>query len=107
MLKRGLMMPTQLNSLRVLMVAARYFPSVGGVETHIYEVGRRLACAGIKVTILTTDMSGQLPIAEESEGMQIRRVRAWPANKDYYFAPGIWNIITRGCWDPCPLPGIS
>lgn len=92
-------MPTQLNPLRVLMVAASYFPSTGGVETHVYEVGRRLACMGVEVTILTTDMSGQLPVAEESEGMQIRRVRAWPANKDYYFAPGIWNIITSGCWD--------
>src|SRR5437868_3441004 len=34
-----------------------------------------------------------------SEGMQIRRVRAWPTNKDYYFAPGIYRIITHGHWD--------
>ena len=97
--KRGLMMPTKLDPLHVLMVAARYFPSTGGLETHVYEVGWRLAAMGIEITILTTDMSGQLPITEESEGMQIRRVRAWPANKDYYFAPGTWNVITRGSWD--------
>jgi glycosyltransferase involved in cell wall biosynthesis len=31
--------------------------------------------------------------------MQIRRVHAWPTNKDYYFAPGIYRTITRGRWD--------
>ncbi len=38
-------MPGESRSLRVLMVAARYFPYMGGVETHVYEVGRRLAQA--------------------------------------------------------------
>jgi glycosyltransferase involved in cell wall biosynthesis len=92
-------MPTEPSSLRVLVVAACYLPYVGGLETHVYEVGRRLACAGIDVTILTTDVSGRLPIVEESEGMHIRRVRAWPANKDYYFAPAIYRVITGGRWD--------
>lgn len=66
---------------------------------HIYQVGKRLARAGVEVTILATDLSGRLPSVEESEGMHILRVRAWPANKDYYFAPGIYNVITRGNWE--------
>lgn len=85
--------------LRLLLVAARYVPYVGGLETHVYEVGRRLASAGIEVTVLTTDVSGTLPRVEKFEGKQIRRVRAWPANKDYYFAPGIYNAIIHGQWD--------
>lgn len=97
--KREPGMPTESSPLRVLLVAARYFPYVGGLETHVYEVGRRLACMGVEVTVLTTDLSGRLPIVEESEGMQIHRVRAWPTNKDYYFAPGIYRFITRGSWD--------
>ena len=31
--------------------------------------------------------------------MQILRVRAWPTNKDYYFAPVIYRFITCGQWD--------
>lgn len=85
--------------MRVLLVAVRYFPYVGGLETHVYEVGRRLARSGIEVTVLTTDVSGQLPTVEEAEGMQIHRVRAWPTNRDYYFAPGLYRVITRGQWD--------
>ena len=92
-------MPNESSALRVLLVAARYFPYMGGLETHVYEVGRRLAHAGVEITILTTDVSGRLPTVEEAEGMQIRRVRAWPANKDYFFAPGIYRIITGGRWD--------
>src|SRR5207302_6113728 len=42
--------------------------------------------------------SGRLPAAEESEGMRILRVRAWPI-KDYRFAPGIYRVITHGSWD--------
>jgi glycosyltransferase involved in cell wall biosynthesis len=92
-------MPTKPGSLRVLLVAASYLPYVGGLETHVYEVGRRLARAGIDTTILTTDVSGRLPKVEESEGMHIRRVRAWPTNRDYYFAPEIYRVITGGRWD--------
>jgi glycosyltransferase involved in cell wall biosynthesis len=44
-------------------------------------------------------VSGALPTIEELEGKHIRRVRAWPANRDYYFAPGIYSAITHGQWD--------
>lgn len=93
-------MTNESSPLRVLIVAPRYTPCPqGGIAMHIYQVGPRLARAGIDVTILATDVSGKLPAAEESEGMHILRVRAWPAKKDYYFAPGIYHIIARGSWD--------
>ncbi len=92
-------MNTSKNTLNVLMVAARYFPYIGGVETHVYEVAWRLVQAGIRVTVLTTDVSGQLPAIEESRGVQILRVPAWPTNKDYYLAPAIYRIITQGQWN--------
>lgn len=91
--------------LRVLLVTARYFPLMGGVETHCYEVGRRLASAGAEVTVLTTDPSGKLPRREVVEGIRVRRVRAWPAKKDYYFAPAIWRAIRRGGWDVVHVQG--
>lgn len=98
-IEKSKLMAGETTRLRVLMVTPGYFPKVGGVETHVYEVARRLARAGVEVTVLTTDVSGQLPTVEESEGMHIHRVGAWPANKDYYFAPDIYRIITQGSWD--------
>lgn len=93
------MPPTTLAPLRILMVTPRYFPDMGGVETHVSEVTRRLAHAGADITILTTDRSGRRPASEQIDGVSIRRVRAWPAQRDYYFAPGISRVIADGAWD--------
>lgn len=93
-------MPIEPHPLRVLLVAPRYFPyPQGGVITHVYQLGQHLARMGLEVTILTTDVSGRLPASENLDGLQVRRVRAWPANKDYHFAPGIYRVIARGNWD--------
>lgn len=98
--------PTQRPSMRVLMVTPRYFPLMGGIETHVHEVAQRLAAAGVDVTVLTTDPSGKLPAREEVAQVTIRRVRAWPANKDYYFAPDVARVIAREPWDLIHCQGI-
>lgn len=85
--------------LRVLMVTPRYFPLIGGVETHVDQVARRLVRDGANVTVLTTDTTGRLPRREERDGVIIERVRAWPAQRDYYFAPELWRVVARGGWD--------
>lgn len=85
--------------MHILMVAARYIPFIGGTEIHTYEVAQRLIEAGHHVTVLTTDLTGKLPPVEVNQGVQIVRVRAWPANSDYYFAPQIYRTIRNGNWD--------
>lgn len=87
------------KELNILMVTPCYFPHIGGIETHVYEVGWRLAQANARMTVLTTDVSGKLPSTEVLEGVQVIRVPAWPANKDYYLAPAIYRIIAEGQWD--------
>jgi glycosyltransferase involved in cell wall biosynthesis len=84
--------------LRLLMVTPRYFPLVGGVEHHVAQVARLLA-RDADVTVLTTDTTGELPQAEESDGVKIVRVRAWPRGRDYYFAPRLSRAIRGGDWD--------
>ncbi|MBK9715261.1 MAG: glycosyltransferase family 4 protein [Kouleothrix sp.] len=91
--------PVESGPLRLLLVTPRYVPHVGGVEHHVHQVARRLARAGVDVTVLTTDPAGQLPPDERSEGVRIIRVPAWPARRDYYVAPGIYRTIVDGGWD--------
>src|SRR3954453_11943795 len=79
------------SGLRVLMVSFRYLPFMGGVELHVDQVARRLAARGVDITVLTTDPTGTLPTEEHLDGVHVRRVRAWPANRDYYFAPRIYT----------------
>src|SRR5258707_693833 len=84
------------------MVTPRYYPYMGGIETHVYEVGRRLAQNGNRITILTTAPDLSQPFfsrEEDSQGMRILRVRSWPRKRDYYFAPEVRSIIKQTKWD--------
>lgn len=86
--------------MNVLMVTAQYFPVMGGIETHVHEVGRRLVRAGVNVTILTTrPQEGGTAISEVIEGMNVIRVPAWPSQRDYYLAPEMYAIIHNKAWD--------
>jgi glycogen synthase len=91
--------------LRLLLVAPRFLPFMGGVELHVAEVARRLAAAGVVTTILTTDLTGELPPEESMDDVVVRRVRARPAQRDYYVAPGIYTEIARGDWDVVHVQG--
>jgi glycosyltransferase involved in cell wall biosynthesis len=86
-------------TLRILMVSPGFLPIVGGVETHSYEVARRLVRRGVDVTVLTTDRTGTLPREETIEGIVVRRVPAYPSGRDWYIAPAIVGIIRAGDWD--------
>ncbi len=90
---------TGTRSLRILLVTARYVPEIGGTEIHTKELAERLAQRGHKVTVLTTDLYQELPACEWIAGVEVRRVRAWPADRDYYFAPALYGVISRGEWD--------
>jgi glycosyltransferase involved in cell wall biosynthesis len=82
-------------NMRIMMVAARYRPFIGGIETHIHEVGTRMADLGHRVTVLTTDPSGDLPTRENIGGIRVVRVKAWHKHSDYYFAPRIYTEISQ------------
>lgn len=87
---------------RVLMVTPRYFPDMGGIETHVHEVGQRLVRQGVDITLLTTRPAvGGRNVATEDNigGMRVRRVENWCPQRDYYIAPEIFFIIKHGNWD--------
>ncbi len=94
--RNGIEAGTAGGALRVLMVTPHYFPHLGGVETHTYEVARRLARGGVDTGVLTIDTTGQLPAAETIEGVAIRRVRGWPRRDDVALAPAIaWELARQ------------
>lgn len=99
------MLPEQ-RPLRVAMVTPRFFPLAGGIETHVYEVARRMTGTGIEVTVLTTDTGGTLPPREQIDGIQVRRFAARPAERDYYFSPRLYKAIAQGGWDVVHCQGI-
>jgi glycosyltransferase involved in cell wall biosynthesis len=82
------------------MVAPQFQAFASGVETHVAEVAPRLAATGARVTILATDPGGSLPTREWVRGVEVRRVRAWPAKGDLHFAPRLMPMLAEGGpWD--------
>ncbi|CAN5200549.1 glycosyltransferase family 4 protein [soil metagenome] len=93
------------RQLHLLLVTARYFPFKGGIETHVYEVARRLAQTDVDVTVLTTNPGGRLTYEEVIDGVRIVRARAWPDVEDFYFAPDVYRRVRRGPWDVVHVQG--
>lgn len=91
-------------ALRILFVTPRYFPDMGGIETHVYEVARRLAQRAV-ITVLTTDRTGEHPRESLVNGVRILRVPAYPRNRDYYFAPEMRAYICRADYDIVHVQG--
>lgn len=99
---------TSVRPVRILMVCARYLPDLGGIETHVNEVARRLAGLDrFDITVLTTDRTHKLPRKEILQGVNVLRVPAWPRGRDYYFARQIASVVRqRNRWDLVHCQGI-
>ncbi len=89
------------------MVSSRYPPHLGGVETHVREVGRRLTGRGLDVTILTTDLTGELHAVEHDDALVVRRYAAWPRRADFYISPAIVKEIQTGGYDLVHVQGVN
>lgn len=92
--------------MNIAQISARALPFMGGTETHIDEVSARLAERGHQVTVITTDPSNELPKNEVRRGFGVRRLRAWPRNRDWYFSPGLFFEVARGRFDVAHIQGV-
>jgi glycosyltransferase involved in cell wall biosynthesis len=91
---------------RIGMITPRCHPEIGGIESHVSEVAARLAARGYDLEVLTTDRSGELPRVERTGGYVIRRFRAYPAKRDWYFSPGLFLAALRSRYDVVHVQGI-
>jgi len=85
--------------LRVLQVTPRMAPHIGGVETHVREVAKRMRELDVTTAVLTTDVSGELAPREVIDGFPVERIPAWPRSSDYLLAPQIFSRIRAEDWD--------
>jgi glycosyltransferase involved in cell wall biosynthesis len=79
--------------MRIAQVCPRYSPYIGGIETHVEELSKRLARKGHEVTILTTDPSGKLPRAGMAGGIKVLRFPAFAPGDAYYLSFGLRSYL--------------
>jgi glycosyltransferase involved in cell wall biosynthesis len=88
------------SPLRVLIVTPRYLPEIGGVENHVHAVATRMAAGGeASVTVLTTDLAGDLAPHDCDGDADVLRVRAYPRSRDWRYAPALARVLRGGDWD--------
>ena len=64
------------------------------------EVSKRVAAAGEGVEVLCSEPGGPPTRVERRDGVEIRSVRAYPADRDWCLAPRLWPDQRRGPQHP-------
>ncbi len=74
--------------MRVVFLARRFYPEIGGVEKHVLEIGKRMVKDGHKVLVITESPGEERWV----DGIEIRRIKS-PNNwfKKFY----IWTWIVK------------
>jgi glycosyltransferase involved in cell wall biosynthesis len=85
--------------VRIAQVCPRYYPNIGGVETHVQEISERLVKRGFYIEVVCTDPSGKLPKHEMINGVIITRFKSFAPGDAYYFAPQIYFYLNRANFD--------
>lgn len=88
------------------MVTSRYLPFLGGIETHVNEVARRMVARGLDLTVLTTDASGRLPGCEHEGDLVVRRFAARPHGTDVHASPALVREVASGGYDLVHVQGV-
>ncbi len=81
--------------MRIALVCHRYYPFLGGIETHVKEIGERLATHGFNVEVLTTTPKGYLPAEQVLNAVTVRRFTCWAPNNAYYFSRDLKKYLAR------------
>jgi glycosyltransferase involved in cell wall biosynthesis len=71
--------------MKILHVCPRYYPYIGGVESHVQNICERLARKN-DVLVYSTDPSGRLPKTEIINGVKIARFESWAPNESYFLS---------------------
>jgi glycosyltransferase involved in cell wall biosynthesis len=85
--------------MKIVQVCPRYYPDIGGVETHVQEISERLVKHGFEVEVVCTDPTGQLPKHEVINGVIITRFKSFAPGDAYYCAPQIYYYLSNHNYD--------
>lgn len=64
--------------MRVALVSEYYYPDIGGMPEHVHQLGRSLAALGHSVTVITTELPGNVDLPLETPFEVVRLGRASP-----------------------------
>jgi glycosyltransferase involved in cell wall biosynthesis len=81
--------------MKIIQVCPRYYPDIGGVETHVKEISERLVHRGFQVEVVCTDPTGKHPKEQAINGVKVKRFRSLAPGDAYFFAPQIYFYLKK------------
>lgn len=85
--------------MKIAQICPRYYPDIGGVETHVKEISERLVKRGLEVEVICTDPTGRLRRHETINGVTVKRFGSFAPGDAYYFAPRIYFHLRNQRYD--------
>ena len=79
--------------MKIAQVCPRYYPQIGGVESHVSEISKRLAQMGHDVRVITTDSIGEMPRQEYIQDINVIRFKSWAPNDSYFFSLDLYRFL--------------
>jgi len=80
--------------MKIAQVCHRYYPNIGGVETHVREISKRLAKKH-EMEIICADLSPENRDLKEVDGIRVRRFGSISPKDAYFFSPQIFSYLKR------------
>jgi len=91
--------PRMTFHMKIIHVCQRYYPDIGGIETHVKEISEMLVKRGYDIEVVCTDPTGKLPKKEILNGVTITRFWAFAPNQAYYFSPAMYFYLRDQKYD--------
>ena len=84
--------------MRIAQITPRYFPHIGGIETHVKEISERLA-RHHDVEVICADLSPSLNRTEIVNGVNITRFRSFTWRNTLYLSPKMYTYLKKNRYD--------
>ncbi len=79
--------------MKIIQVCSKYYPEIGGIETHVKELSEALVKRGNDVEVVCTYSSRKLPEIDFINGVKITRFHAFAPGEAYFFSPAMYFYL--------------
>lgn len=78
--------------MKLMLVAPRYYPHIGGVEYVVKSVAERLARMGHDVIVLAGEPDAEKPYKEVINNVKVIRWPVWGPGNAYHIPTILWMV---------------
>jgi glycosyltransferase involved in cell wall biosynthesis len=87
--------PDVIRGYKIAIVAPRYPPSIGGIESHVEALAEGLVRRGASVEVVVTDPTGGLSGHDHPAGVMVHRFPTVRGDETFFLSPKLFRWLLR------------